>query len=606
MKSFMKVIAALVVFFVVVVAGLSIFVRYYLTDERLQELIVPQAEKALGRQVSIGDIGVSLFKGVTVNDLVVKEAGGEENFVSTGSFVLRYDLLPLLQQKIVVSEVLLKDPAIRVFRNEEGKFNFESLALLGKKEREKETPAPSKSPGEAALPLALTVDKIKIENARFNLTDAKGELPTLDARADLDISVDLGQDISTLQFQGSGSYEVQAAYQGVKSEVEGTLAVNKEQFSTDFEVLVDGERVRVTTLVKNYGAAPDIECHLQSKKLQVDKLLALAGGLGKDKGEAVSTTPAAGMSGGPAKKEAIGGAIPAGLTAHGTVKVEEALYRDLTINDFGLAYRLEKNVLTVSDLAARLAEGTLTTQAKLDLNDPAPVYDGSLAMSSIALTPLQEALFPKITEKLSGMLSTEMTYAGKGFKWPGLREKLSADGTFSLKEGQIKNSDLATSIARLTGITELENLAFNDFSGNFKVRDGDVLVKSSIDGKGLEVETAGRIGLDTTLELPMTLKLSPELSARLEKKSSIARYLADEQGQTTLRLKLAGTLKKPKPTLDSGMVKEQLENTLRQKAMSEIDRAMGGDKKGKEGEKDPAKSALEEAGKGLLKGIFGQ
>ncbi|MCJ7600173.1 MAG: AsmA-like C-terminal region-containing protein, partial [Desulfobulbaceae bacterium] len=207
-----------------------------------------------------------------------------------------------------------------------------------------------------------------------------------------------------------------------------------------------------------------------------------------------------------------------------------------------------------------------------------------------------------ITEKISGGLSTDVSYSGAGMDWPVLRDQLSADGNFSLLDGKILNSSVARSIADLLSMPELKDFVFSNFSGNVKVSEGDLQLKSSMEGRDMNMKAAGRIGLDKTLDLPLTLQLSPELSRRLQQKASIVRYLSNEQGKTTLRLKVAGTLDKPQPVLDSTSVRKQVRDTLLNRALGEIDRSSGG-----EGDQqNAAQPSLEEAGKGLLKGLLGK
>ena len=139
-----KVLGIIILLLVVVIAGLVAFIHYYLTEERVKSLVIPQAEAALGRKVAIGDIKIGLLSGITIRDFLVKEADQQQNFVSTRAFVLSYDLLPLLQKKLVISEIRFDEPAIQITRDAKGKFNFSSLALLAEKpvqQEEKKTPA---------------------------------------------------------------------------------------------------------------------------------------------------------------------------------------------------------------------------------------------------------------------------------------------------------------------------------------------------------------------------------------------------------------------------------------------------------------------------------
>jgi len=79
-------------------------------------LVVPPSEKALGRKVNIGDIDVSILSGISSHDFAIKEADGQADFLSARVFVLDYDLLPLLQKKLMVREIRIEEPVKQLFK----------------------------------------------------------------------------------------------------------------------------------------------------------------------------------------------------------------------------------------------------------------------------------------------------------------------------------------------------------------------------------------------------------------------------------------------------------------------------------------------------------
>jgi hypothetical protein len=100
-------------------------------------------------------------------------------------------------------------------------------------------------------------------------------------------------------------------------------------------------------------------------------------------------------------------------------------------------------------------------------------------------------------------------------------------------------------------------------------------------GKHVNAEANGSVGLDGKLNLPVSLHFSPELSERLRKRASVTKYLADQTGEIDISLKLAGTVTRPYPTLDTAGVQKQIKETIRKKAMEELGRAFSGEKKAK-------------------------
>ncbi len=192
-----KVLGIIVLLVVVSFAGLIAFVHYYLTEERVKALIIPQAEAALGREVAIGDIKIGLLSGITIKDFLIKEADKNNNFVSTKAFVLSYELLPLLQKKLIISEIRFDEPAVQILRDKNGQFNFSTLAFLSEDTAQKKQEKPGSA--SAALPLALTINQIRFNKARIKIHDQMGEIPAVDATTSARLSVSLGRTIQDLQ-----------------------------------------------------------------------------------------------------------------------------------------------------------------------------------------------------------------------------------------------------------------------------------------------------------------------------------------------------------------------------------------------------------------------
>ena len=126
------------------------------------------------------------------------------------------------------------------------------------------------------------------------------------------------------------------------------------------------------------------------------------------------------------------------------------------------------------------------------------------------------------------------------------------------------------------------------------------MLNSQMTGSELSATTQGTIGLDGGLNLPLTITLSQALSDKLKQRASFTKYLADEQGKSVLHLKLAGTIKKPRPSLDATAVKQQTEKVIKQKLIKELDKALTG-KEGETQDQQQPSPATD-----ILKNIFGK
>ena len=288
----------------------------------------------------------------------------------------------------------------------------------------------------------------------------------------------------------------------------------------------------------------------------------------KSQGEKPPKTKSAQIQSG----EVIADSLPTALVARGSVKVDKAIYHGLTANDFLMSFDLAEGVLTVRELSAKAYGGRLDADMTVDLNQPGPAYDGKLGLESMQAADLSSDLIEKLSGMLTGTLQSAMTFSGAGTSWEQIRKVLTADGSFNLTNGGIKGTPVSMSIANLLNLQELNNINYKNISGTFTiVKGGKAKIKTNLQGTDLDAETEGTIGLDGSLDLPLTLHLSPALADKLKSRASFAKYLTDEQGTTALHLKLAGNLKSPQPTLDMKGVQEQLQKSLEKEILKKLD-----------------------------------
>jgi AsmA protein len=182
-----KVLTIIVIVIAVIVVALTAFIKIYVTPERVKEFVIPTAEKALNRKVNIGEINVSLLKGIGLKDFAIREADQENDFVRCKEFVLKFKLLPLLTKNVVIDELRLVAPEIRIERSKDGKFNFEGIGEKKEPEEVKEEKPTDETKG---LPISLLINTIAINDAKFSLTDLMKDLPDIKSSSDINISIE--------------------------------------------------------------------------------------------------------------------------------------------------------------------------------------------------------------------------------------------------------------------------------------------------------------------------------------------------------------------------------------------------------------------------------
>src|SRR4030067_3191959 len=142
MKKLIKIAAIGAGVLVLLIIGLSIAVKSYLSSDKLKSILLPKAETAIGRKVLLEKIDVSLFSGIVANGLIVKEKDGQKDFVKVDRFILSYRLLPLLKKQLVISKIEIASPTISIRKSLKGEFNFSDIPPKGPKEPSKPS-APS-------------------------------------------------------------------------------------------------------------------------------------------------------------------------------------------------------------------------------------------------------------------------------------------------------------------------------------------------------------------------------------------------------------------------------------------------------------------------------
>jgi uncharacterized protein involved in outer membrane biogenesis len=107
--------------------------------KRNKDYLLDQAQQALKRKVSVGDVEVILLNGIGVrfNNFTMSDdpTYSSDDFVRAKDLQINLKLWPLLWGRVQVKRAILHDPVISLVRNTNGDFNFSTIA---KKEKEKD------------------------------------------------------------------------------------------------------------------------------------------------------------------------------------------------------------------------------------------------------------------------------------------------------------------------------------------------------------------------------------------------------------------------------------------------------------------------------------
>ena len=181
MKRILKILAIVVGVLIVI----TIAIPFFIDANTFRPTLESDLTTALGRQVKVGNLSLSLFSGsVSADDISIADdpAFSKSAFVQAKSLKVGVEMMPLIFSKqLNVTELTLKEPEISLVRSENGeKWNFSSLGG-----NNKSATKPAASSGNPNLSVAkLTVsragsdekprvyDKVTIEVTNFSFTSS--------------------------------------------------------------------------------------------------------------------------------------------------------------------------------------------------------------------------------------------------------------------------------------------------------------------------------------------------------------------------------------------------------------------------------------------------
>lgn len=203
---------------------------------RNKSYFLDQAQSALGRRVSVGEVGVTLWNGIglRLNNFALSDDASfsSGDFVRAADLQINVRLLPLLGKELQVKRLILHDPVIGIIRNQKGEYNFSSIGRPGKEKEkvpERESPEPSR---KAALPLLVSLVDI-----------SGGEVRYLDRRERIDLSVkQIDLRVKDLDLGRPFAVELAAALFSEKQNLKGQIRVGPLRPGAEFgEVPLEGE-----------------------------------------------------------------------------------------------------------------------------------------------------------------------------------------------------------------------------------------------------------------------------------------------------------------------------------------------------------------------------
>jgi len=146
-----------------------IVLPFLINVNRFRPQVESEASAALGRQVTVGNLSLSLLSGsVGADNIAIADdpAFSKSPFVTAQSLKVGVELLPLLSSKLHVTYITLEQPQITLLKAANGKWNFSSVGGASAKKE----PEPTKSSESATT--SVSVAKLNVNRARLSVGKA--------------------------------------------------------------------------------------------------------------------------------------------------------------------------------------------------------------------------------------------------------------------------------------------------------------------------------------------------------------------------------------------------------------------------------------------------
>ncbi len=202
MKRILKVVAIIIAILIVLVIAIPFFIDANTFKPKLES----ELTDALGRQVTVGNISLSIFSGgVSADNIAIADDPqySKSPFVQAKSLKVGVEMMPLIFSRVInITELTLNDPQISLVKSPNGdKWNFSSLGTktgtaesqpapsneAGTKAKttgEKSKPAPTnpqESPAPTNAPTAehpnLSVAKLNVNNGKLTVSQTNSTMP---------------------------------------------------------------------------------------------------------------------------------------------------------------------------------------------------------------------------------------------------------------------------------------------------------------------------------------------------------------------------------------------------------------------------------------------
>jgi len=503
------------------IVGAVLALPLLLDVNQYRGLIQAEAEKAIGRKVTLGEMSLSLLPfGISVSPIDVQD------LVSAESVTVGARLMPLVfGGTIEVSKVVIESPEVTLARRADGTWSVSDLGGA--------QPAATDEADEEAPARTITLSKLKVTDGTVRLRDETRGTASIDVGLDLEASLSMTGDNaqaaasgrltkggSSLDVEGSidkrgetivvdvrvPSSEIHAADLNallaagatplpfrfstedpvrldahVKGEIPEDMSTDALQIAVNVEVsrgtfehpsldqpireirgklAYDGTRLALSGFHGVIGGS-DVSGSLSIESFETPKAMFDLASKKADFMELMSfvrsETPAAAQA--PAKGGAAAGTgdLLAAATARGTLSIGEGSFGALDFRDLESTLTLEKKVIRLDPVSMTLYDGRMTGTATMSMAASPPAVSVTAKADAIAVDPLLSDVLG-MKGMLSGALTGDLAIAAAGDALDPILTSASGGGDIRIENGRVGALNVLGVLSKASGLLGEQSL----------------------------------------------------------------------------------------------------------------------------------------------------
>ncbi len=474
---------------------------------RNKDYVLAQAQQRLGRQVTVGEISVSMWKGIGVRlsnvALADDPAFSQDQFLQAADLQIDVEFLPLFWEELRIKRMILHRPTLIVIRNAQGQLNLASLGGVAAKEQ----PFAQEQPSTTKPPPASTSTSFPLFAAFLNL--AGGVIHYIDQQQQTDLRI-TQLDLTVTDFSLNRPFQLDldaalfAERQNLKLQSRigpfgSTLVLKELPIAGTLEM----QSLALNTLLQAFppiskqlpqGFSADGPLSLKTQVQGTVGNLTLAGTVDASPGALHLDNRFQKPSGTPlvlsldariapqtiALQKATLRLHTLELVSDGTINLEEPRASNLTVElhptplaGWGALFpamqnhelsgqleahaRVEGAAVVLENVSLQAFGGSVQGKGQYTFQQTPPQFTLTSQTHDLNLIEIFRLMSTPASSQIEGQANLDLTLEGRGSGWEEIQPSLQGKGQLDVLRGAILNMNIAEGV--LSGVTSVPGLS---------------------------------------------------------------------------------------------------------------------------------------------------